>query len=108
MIRARDPRIRAGRRRKHMLTVIVTHDIDDTNHWLASPKRQEFFGPKGITVRTFLDARNPKRAAVLVEVPDMELFEEVMHSQEVADAMVADGVHSDTVALFCEFDGPEE
>jgi hypothetical protein len=90
-----------------MPTVIVTHDIEDANHWLASPKRQEFFGPRGVTVRTFVDARNPKRAAVLVEVPDMELFEEMMHSQEAADAMVQDGVHGDTVALFCECDGPE-
>ncbi len=91
-----------------MPTVIITHDIDDTNHWLASPKRQDFFGPKGITVRTFLDTRDPKRAAVLVEVPDMELFEAMMHSQEVADAMLSDGVHGDTVVLFHECDGPLE
>jgi hypothetical protein len=91
-----------------MPTVLITHDIDDSDHWLASPKRTDFFGPKGITVRTFLDARNPKRAAVLVEVPDMELFEQMMHSQDVADAMVSDGVHGDTVVLFHECDGAEK
>ncbi len=91
-----------------MPTVLITHDIENSKHWLSSPKRTDFFGPKGVTVRTFLDARNPKRAAVLVEVSDMDLFEEMMHSQEVADAMVSDGVHGNTVVLYHECDGPEE
>ncbi len=28
-----------------MPTVIGYHDVKDTEHWLASPKREEFFGP---------------------------------------------------------------
>jgi hypothetical protein len=51
--------------------VIGYHEIDDSAHWLASPKREQVFGPLGITVRTFLDPENPNRAAVLADVPDM-------------------------------------
>ena len=32
-----------------MPTVIAHHDVKDQNHWLASPKREEKFGPLGIT-----------------------------------------------------------
>ncbi len=28
-----------------MPTVIGYHDVKDKDHWLASPKREEFFGP---------------------------------------------------------------
>ena len=31
-----------------MPTIVVHHDIDDTERWLASPKREELFGPLGI------------------------------------------------------------
>jgi len=32
-----------------MPTVIGHHDVKDSKHWLASPKREEFFGPLGVT-----------------------------------------------------------
>ena len=38
-----------------MPMVIAYHEIDDSEHWLASPRREEVFGPLGISVRTFLD-----------------------------------------------------
>ena len=85
-----------------MPTVIAYHEIDDRDHWLASPKREEIFGPLGISVRTFLDPENPTRAAVLAEVPDMSVFEEVMQSQDAADAMAHDGVRADTLVVLVE------
>lgn len=85
-----------------MPTVIAYHEIDDRDHWLASPKRDEIFGPLGITVRTFLDPENPNRAAVLAEVPDMSAFEAVMQSPAVADAMAHDGVRADTLIVLTE------
>ena len=78
------------------------HEIDDSAHWLASPKREEIFGPLGITVRTFLDPENPNRAAVLADVPDMAAFQAVMQSQAGADAMAYDGVRADTFVLLVE------
>ena len=43
-----------------MPTVIAYHDIvKDTEHWLSSPKREEFFGLLGVTnIRTFVDPDN--------------------------------------------------
>ena len=52
-----------------MPTIIVHHDIDDTEHWLASPKREEFFGPLGVTnLRTFTDPQNPTHVALMADV----------------------------------------
>ena len=55
-----------------MPTVIAHHDVKDTHHRLASPKREEFFGPLGVTnIRTFVDPPNPNRVGVLMDVPDL-------------------------------------
>jgi hypothetical protein len=85
-----------------MPTVIGYHEIDDSEHWLASLKREEIFGPLGVSVRTFLDPTNPNRAAVLLDVPDMAAFQEVMQSEEAAEAMSHDGVRADTLIVLVE------
>ena len=86
-----------------MPTVIAYHEIDDREHWLASPKRDEFFGPLGVTnIRTFLDPENPNRAALLADVPDMAAFEAAMQTQEAADAMTHDGVRPETLIVLIE------
>jgi hypothetical protein len=85
-----------------MTMVIGYHEIDDSAHWLASPKREEILGGSGIGVRTFLDPESPNRAAVLLDVPDMDAFQALMQSQEVADAMAADGVRADTLVVLVE------
>ena len=52
-----------------MPTVISHHDVKDTKHWLASPKRDEVFGPLGVTdIRTFVDPENPSRVALLMNI----------------------------------------
>ena len=34
------------------------HDVQDQSHWLASARREAFFGPLGVTnIRTFIDPR---------------------------------------------------
>ena len=39
-----------------MTTVIAHLDVKDTDHWLASPKREEFLGPLGVTgIREFVE-----------------------------------------------------
>jgi hypothetical protein len=85
-----------------MTTLIAYHEINDSEHWLASPKREELFGPLGITVRTFLDPQNPTRAAVLAEVPDMAAFQAAMQSDAAAQAMAYDGVRADTLVILVE------
>jgi hypothetical protein len=37
-----------------MPKLIVTHEVDDIEHWLASPKREEVFGGVATNIRTFV------------------------------------------------------
>jgi hypothetical protein len=90
-------------RRHAMPTVIAHHDVKDTEHWLASPKREELFGPLGVTnIRTFVDPQKPTRVAVLMEVPDMDAVIAAMQSGAAAEAMEYDGVLADTLVILVE------
>jgi hypothetical protein len=86
-----------------MPTVIGYHDVEDTQHWLASPKRAEFFGPLGVSnIRTFVDPQNPTRVAVLMDVPDMDAVMEAMQTEAAAEAMKHDGVVADSLVILVE------
>ena len=86
-----------------MPTVIAHHDVNDTEHWLASPKREEFFGPLGVTnIRTFVDPQNPTHVAVLMDVPDMDAVMAAMETEGAAAAMEHDGVDADSLVLLVE------
>ncbi len=85
-----------------MTLVIGYHEIDDSSHWLASPKRQELLGAAGIGIKTFLDPENPDRAAVLFDVPDIDAFQALLQSPEAAAAMAHDGVRADTLVLLVD------
>ena len=77
-----------------MPTIVGYHDITKgQDHWLRSPKRKELFGPLGVTnIRTFVDPQNPKRVAVVMDVPDMDALNAVMQTPSAAEAMAHDGV----------------
>ena len=85
-----------------MATYVITHEVDDVEHWLRSPKREEVFGPMGITIRTFRDADGSNKTALIAEIPDMEAFQEVMKSEAASDAMKHDGVNPATLLIFSE------
>ena len=66
-----------------MPTVFGYHDVKDTEHWLASPKREEFFGPLGVTnTRTFVDPEKPTRVGILMDVPDIDAVMAAMETEE--------------------------
>jgi hypothetical protein len=86
-----------------MPTVVAHHDVTDTDHWLASPKREEFFGPLGVTnIRTFVDPTNRTRVALLMDVPDMDAVMAAMETPEAAAAMEHDGVLPETLVILVE------
>ena len=86
-----------------MPTVIGHHDVKDTDHWLASSRRAEFFEPLGITnVRTFVDPENRTRVAVLMDVPDMDAMMAAMGTEEAAAAMAHDGVVAESLVILVE------
>jgi hypothetical protein len=85
-----------------MATHLVFHEVDDVDHWLKSSKREEVFGPIGVTVRTFRDPEGSKRVGLIVEIPDMAAFQGIMQSEAGADAMKFDGVLPETLVLLDE------
>lgn len=85
-----------------MPTLIAFHEVDDVDHWLSSPKREEIFGPLGITVRTFVDQEDTNRTGVILEVPDLAAFQQAMESEAAADAMKFDGVRRETLVMLAE------
>ena len=76
--------------------------MNEVEHWLRSAKREEVFGPMGITIRTFRDPDGSKKTALIAEIPDIEAFQEVMKSEAAADAMKHDGVDPATLLMFSE------
>jgi hypothetical protein len=86
-----------------MPTVIAHHDVKDTDHWLASPRREEFLGPLGVTnIRTFVDPQNPTRVALLMEVADMDAVMAAMQTEEAAETMEHDGVIAESLVILVE------
>lgn len=86
-----------------MPTVIAHHDVKDKEHWLASPRREEVFGPLGVTnIRTFVDPQNPNQVAVLMDVADMDAVMTAMQTEAMAQAMAYDGVLPETLVILVE------
>jgi len=84
-------------------TIMGHHDVKDTEHWLASPKREQVFGPLGVSnIRTFVNPDDPKKVGVLMDVADMDAVTAFMETQEAADAMAHDGVLPETLVLLVE------
>jgi hypothetical protein len=85
-----------------MPTMLVFHEVDDVDHWLASPKREEFFGPLGMTARAFRDPNGSNRVGLIVEVPDVSAWQEALQTDEAAEAMKYDGVRPETIVGLVE------
>ena len=86
-----------------MPTVIGYHDVKDKDHWLASPKREEFFGPLGVTnIRTFVDPQNPSRVGLVMDIREMDAVMGAMETEAAAEAMAHDGVLPETLVILVE------
>ena len=53
-------------------------------------------------IRTFVDPQRPTRAAVLMDVPDLDKVIEAVRTQAGADAMDHDGVLPETLVVLLE------
>ena len=85
-----------------MITLMIFHEVDDVEHWLASPKREELFGPLGIKVRTFRDPQGSNRIGLIVETPDLETWHDALQTVQALEAMEYDGVRRDTILELVE------
>ena len=82
-----------------MTTLMLFHEVDDVDHWLASPRPEESFGPMGITARTFIDPEKTNGVGLIVEVPDMDTFQRALESKEAAEAIKNDGIRPETMVV---------
>jgi hypothetical protein len=86
-----------------MPTVMAHHDVNDKDHWLASPRREQFFGPLCVTnIRTFVDPENPTRVGLVMDIPDMEAVMAAMETEEARETMADDGVLPETLVFLVE------
>ena len=86
-----------------MPTTLVVHEVEDVDHWLQSPVREQVFGPRGFTVRTFVDPTDAHRVGLILDGPTgAEELQQMLQTQEGADAMKHDGVRPDTILVLVE------
>jgi hypothetical protein len=85
-----------------MATYVITHEVDDVEHWANSSKREEAFGPLGITVRPFRDPDGSNKVGLIAEIPDLDAFQEFMQTDAAAEAMRHDGVRAETLLVLRE------
>jgi hypothetical protein len=85
-----------------METLLAFHEVDDVDHWLASPTRDEFFAPRGITTRAFRDPAGTNRVGLIIETPSVAALEEALQTPEAAEAMKGDGVRGETLLILAE------
>lgn len=86
-----------------MPTVVAHHRVTDTDHWLASPKREEFFGPLGVSnIRTFVNPEDRSRVGLVMDIADMDVVMAAMQTPAAAEAMAHDGVLPETLVILIE------
>ena len=87
-----------------MPTVIGHHDISKgKDHWLSSPKREEVFGPLGVTnIRTFVSPDDPTKVAILMDVEDLDTVLAAVQTPEGGEAMAHDGVVPESLVILVE------
>ena len=86
-----------------MPTILAHHDVKDADHWLSSSRRDEFFGPLGVTnIRTFVDPNNRNHVSITADVPDMDALLAALQTEDAASAMADDGVLAETLVLLVE------
>jgi hypothetical protein len=85
-----------------MPTIMVTHDVTDTDHWLSSPKREEILPSLGVSnIRTFVSPQDRSKVGLVMDIEDLDaLFAALENpSPELADAMKYDTVLPETMAI---------
>ena len=85
-----------------MPTIIATHDVTDTDHWLSSPKREELLPALGVSnLRTFVNPQDRTKVGLVMDVADLDPFFAALEnpSDELTEAMKYDGVLPETMAI---------
>lgn len=82
-----------------MPKVIIMHEVDDVDHWLASPKRAEVFSGIADNIETYVHPTEANKVGLSMAIGDMDALDAVLKSDAGAAAMKYDGVRTDTIVL---------
>lgn len=82
-----------------MPKLIVTHEVDDVDHWLSSRKREEVFAGIAENIETYVHSTQANKVGLTMTVNDMDAFGALMQSDLGAATMKHDGVRPDTVVV---------
>ncbi len=85
-----------------MPRVIAMHNVDNVEHWLSSPKRDEIFKEVAFDMVTFVHPSEPNKVGLSANIPDLDRFLEINGSPIGQAAMKHDGVQPDTIVLMVE------
>jgi hypothetical protein len=85
-----------------MATHLAFHEVDDVDHWVSSPKREEVFGPSNHHSHVPGPARAPSALGRLSRPPDFAAFQEFTHTQPAAEATKQDEGRPDTRVILAE------
>ena len=83
-----------------MVTVLMTHEVDDLKHWLEWPDRGPAFASIGFTVETFVDPTAGNKVSILLEGPSLDELQSLLDSPFAADVMKRDGVRPETIVTY--------
>jgi hypothetical protein len=85
-----------------MPTIIVTHAVTDTDHWLSSPKREELLPSLGASnLRTFVNPQDRTKVGLVMDVSDLDTLFAALENptDELTEAMKYDTVLPETMAI---------
>jgi len=83
-------------------TVLIFHEVDDVQAWLASPRRAQIGEQLGWTFREFVDPAGSNRVGLIVEVTDVDAALAMMADPAAMEPARLDGVRLDTAMTFVE------
>jgi hypothetical protein len=85
-----------------MPTIILTHDVTDTDHWLSSPKREEVLPSLGASnIRTFVSPQDRTKVGLVMDIADLDVLFAALEnpSNELTEAMEYDTVLPETMVI---------
>lgn len=85
-----------------MPTIILTHEVTDTDHWLSSPKREEFLPSLGASnIRTFVNPQDRTKVGLVMDIADLDALLAALESpsDDLAETMKYDTVLPETMVM---------
>jgi DNA-binding transcriptional ArsR family regulator len=85
-----------------MPTIMITHDVTDTDRWLSSPKREEILPSLGASnIRTFVNPQDRTKVGLVMDIEDLDALFAALESpsEELTEAMTYDTVRPETMVV---------